>query len=282
MTRSTGAGILANPATRIPLEPTSNSKTATNRFHSCLEFISPTPVRRPACSPPTLGAHLQDSRRKPSESAWLNSPIASIEALLSEYIWCGTSRRRREVDVPLVQVHRDRAGHQLHDRRSALREPCAMPGRTRSPGRSAWPGTATAGRTIRVPRRSSDELQQIRIRASEQFHARGLVHAARLHADEAVLDQVRSDADAVAARRSGWHALIASNAVTFLPFNRDGPALLEANRHRFRLVRRILWQDPHARRDEPRAGFQRFELAGLVRQNRANWRRSNMARPCSP
>src|SRR5919205_402591 len=43
------------------------------------------------------------TRRKPSESAWLNSPIASIEALLSEYIWCGTSVAAAKYTCPLYR-----------------------------------------------------------------------------------------------------------------------------------------------------------------------------------
>src|SRR5262245_9015863 len=48
---------------------------------------------------------LTDStRRKPSESAWSNSPIASIEAFSSEYSECGTLDADAKVTLPLYNV----------------------------------------------------------------------------------------------------------------------------------------------------------------------------------
>ena len=47
-----------------------------------------------------------------------------------------------------------------------------------------------------------DELQQVGVGGAEQLHARGLVHAAALDADEPVLDEVRGDPDRRACRRA--------------------------------------------------------------------------------
>src|SRR5207248_10715552 len=45
-----------------------------------------------------------NTRRNPSESAWSNSPIASIDAFASEYSECGTSATESKITRPLCSV----------------------------------------------------------------------------------------------------------------------------------------------------------------------------------
>ena len=110
-----------------------------------------------------------------------------------------------------------------------------------------------------------DELQEEGVGRAEQLHARRLVHPAALDADEAVLDEVRGDADAVPAA-GGVRLPDRLERRGLLAVERSRAALLEPHAHGLGFVRRVLRQHAHTRRDEPRARREVFELAGLVRE----------------
>ena len=97
----------------------------------------------------------------------------------------------------------------------------------------------------------------------EERHARGLVDAPALHADEPVLDDVGA-ADAVAAADvvEHEHHLVRRQGLAVDPHRH---AVLEVNRHGFRLVGRHLRRHGHAEVDEIEAvGAEVFEIPRLV------------------
>ncbi len=206
---------------------------------ACGGLICPAAARARALTP--------SMRSKPSESAWLNSPIASIEAFASEYNECGTSFAEAKITFPLCRlttttpVTSSVTGRRASRHARAKIEKVALIDLLGDQQRQLI--EKLAGASIQ------NQLEQVGVAGAEQFHAGRLINTAGFDADETVFDQVIADADAVTAADlvGATDRLV---GVDIFAIDGDGPAVFKAHGHFFMFVRGVVGMHPHAGRDE--------------------------------